>query len=266
MDKFILITNRYEYNNYSPFQDLRIPLYDNGRFDTESQAFVSFSESNYTVEDEKEFDLIFIGDTNNANIRNLIDKYSKHADNLFIILHTSSKYKVRHKSIIKSVLGEGFNNFVEQSHTKGDVYYEEIIKIAQSIKNNDKNSYQVALREIKNRFPDLTLEAKLELLHACLTPEGAKNIIDGGFPQILEKEKEKFWDKKLDELNPSLFNEGNNDEEKYAAYKDWTVCEVVKALSGDKTPDKKKEYIYFSDQDYLLALSTLRDCLLTNEE
>lgn len=269
MDKFILFTNRYEHNNYSPFQNLRIPLYDNGNSDTESQAFVSFAESSYSLEDEKEFELLFIADVhyenNGSNIKEVIRKFSKNIDNTFVILHANpcnTQLKEQHKKIIKSVLGEGFNNFKEQSHIEGDVYYEEIIEIAKSIKNKNENSYQHALRKIKDRFPDLTLEAKLELLHACFTLEGAKNIVDSGFPQNLKQEKEKFWNKKLVELNPSLFNKGNNDKEKYSVYKEWTVEEIVKALSGNNATNKKIEFTDNFDPDYLNVLTLLKECLI----
>jgi hypothetical protein len=51
---------------------------------------------------------------------------------------------------------------------------------------------------------DPAIEARLALLHICLTPEGVKQALNGQFPSELKAEKAKFWNEMLKALNPSL--------------------------------------------------------------
>lgn len=123
--------------------------------------------------------------------------------------------------------------------------------------------------DILNGF-DPVLEAKLELLHQCLTPEGAKKVLDGEFPENLKGVKEKFWNKNLLNLNSKLSEKYNGQSFVYKAIDDteqekskgWTVKDLVRALSGDKLTEKKIEFKNCFDPEYLSALSALRDCLL----
>lgn len=95
---------------------------------------------------------------------------------------------------------------------------------------------------------DPGLEAKLTLLHICLTPEGAKQAFNGQFPQELKAEKARFWNETLRLLNPSL---NLDDQRKHLG--DLTVASTTERLGeiGD----------CFSDE-YIATLAALRGALL----
>lgn len=207
-------------------------------------------------------------------VEGLLESKIKPKSNVYVIFHKSLEDSAPHilenqQKTLRKICTDNKKSLFETSehHNKGNYGADRLNIIAGMINNNsfERNVYNKVLDEIlKNpHYIGPKLEAKLELLHACLTPEGAKNIFNNGFPKTLEKEKEKFWNKKLDELNPSLFKNGNNDTKKY---KDWTVREVVKALSGDNTTDKKINLTDPFDSDYLSTLSLLRDALINYAE
>lgn len=91
------------------------------------------------------------------------------------------------------------------------------------------------------------LEAKLELLHMCLTPEGAKKILNGEFPKELESEREKFWNRQT-------------------SYQNWTVEQIVKALAGQPQENKSISFKHCFDASYRVAVEALRDALLPEHE
>jgi hypothetical protein len=94
---------------------------------------------------------------------------------------------------------------------------------------------------------DPALEARLELLHMCLTAEGA-NHVKTNFSSELEPERIKFWMASLVSLCPSLEMEVAS-----APYRNLTVKKLVEkmSLAGD----------CFSDE-YLLMLDYLKKALL----
>jgi hypothetical protein len=95
---------------------------------------------------------------------------------------------------------------------------------------------------------DPSLEARLELLHMCLTPEKAGEVFKGKFPATLNSEKEKVWTTTLRSLNPNLRLDA-----KHTHLEDLTVAALSEHLS--KIAD------CFSDE-YIAALSALRRALL----
>lgn len=122
--------------------------------------------------------------------------------------------------------------------------------------------YQKLRKEIA--FPEI--EAKLELLQQCLTPQGAKDIISDKMSETLKNERYKFWKKNLKELNPTNFEKMNiiNYRKQYIDFKDWTVEDVVKALSGERHSRKHLNFLCCFDAEYIIVLSLLRDSILTN--
>lgn len=102
--------------------------------------------------------------------------------------------------------------------------------------------------QLKGESGSPPLEAKLELLHRCLTPDGAITILDGGFPKVLESERQKFW------------------QDKVSGYENWTVEQIVKALA--QRPDASKSIAFTDcfDSTYRTALEALRDALLPEHE
>lgn len=97
--------------------------------------------------------------------------------------------------------------------------------------------------------PDL--EARLELLHLCLTPEGAKTVINGEFSSELNSERMKFWTVKLSSLCPTVLT---GDSATFCI--DLTVKELVDKLG--RANDGFAE-------EYLTMLSLLQRCLLPSE-
>lgn len=95
---------------------------------------------------------------------------------------------------------------------------------------------------------DPALEARLELLHMCLTPEKAAEVLKGRFPATLISEKEKVWTTTLRSLNPHLRLDAE-----HTNLENLTVAGLVERLS--KIAD------CFSDE-YITTLSALRRALL----
>ena len=102
---------------------------------------------------------------------------------LYLIHHYNMDYpeiKQQNDVAIRShpLLGKQYAFSIVQSHLEGEFYFEELVQILLLIESTatDKAAqYNLALEEaITKRFPNPTLEAKLELLHACLDLNGAK--------------------------------------------------------------------------------------------
>jgi hypothetical protein len=95
---------------------------------------------------------------------------------------------------------------------------------------------------------DPSLEARLELLHNCLTPEKAGEVLKGRFLATLNSEREKVWTTPLRSLNPHLRLDAE-----HTNLENLTVAELVEHLS--KIAD------CFSDE-YITSLLALRRALL----
>jgi len=124
-------------------------------------------------------DIIFINDTKkNSDLSVFFNQLNKYAES------TDKVYVVYHKTINKRS-GIRFENtsinftdkivFIEQNHNSGEIY-EYLGDLSQSF-NNSQDTYSHILASIinfiiktsKNKY----LDNKLELLHNCMTPEGA---------------------------------------------------------------------------------------------
>ena len=73
---------------------------------------------------------------------------------------------------VHEVLRPLLQSSITQSHLDGDFYYEELVRLLEWVESkhpNKEEGYKQQLRQlIDKRFPDPTLEAKLDLLHQCL--------------------------------------------------------------------------------------------------
>lgn len=94
------------------------------------------------------------------------------------------------------------------------------------------------------------LESKLEVLHMCLTREGALRLLNGDFSRELDSERRKFWHTPLAALDPSSVTD------RQPGHQPRTVNSVVKALS--QIDD------CFSEE-YLKMLSLLERSLLADD-
>jgi hypothetical protein len=216
------------------------------------------------------------------NVEELLKSSIKSKKNVYVIFHTTTPENILNtqKETLRKICNENNKKLFEtiEHHNEGNHGADALNKIAGLFNSNSFNvdKYKKALNELLNNphYIDPILEAKLELLHLCLTPEGAKEVIEDKFPDNLKTEKENFWNEKLSELNPNLFNQKKENEsveereisskEEYNKYKDWSVEDLVKALSGDNTTDKKIIFSDCFDSEYITALSALRDTLLSN--
>lgn len=175
-------------------------------------------------------------------LNELINQYSA----VYVVYHSGSTHGASHKKFIQTVKDKDIS-VIDQHHTQGSVF-EALKKIAQSfkVKQNERKQelYSKGVTEILDSFPDSLLEAKLELLHMCLTPEGSRKALKGEFPKELESERQKFWQNKVD------------------GYDNWTIDQIVKALAGQPEKNKSIAFNDCFDPKYRGALEALRDALI----
>jgi hypothetical protein len=208
-----------------------------------------YLSANKIVEDLNAAEVIIFPDediiTNKDNWRNCYESLNELCQSnvsLLIVRHTNGwNYKEikstdDEDSKLKDYLCKQPD--ISASHVSRDFYCNELKAIAEAISKQDNQKYQQALETAKKRFGDPLLEAKLELLHACLTPEGLKTVIWGkdGEITITREGQEQFKGRIPDNKGKAEFE----------------------ALKG-KTDGP------FGDQ-YIQALTRLRDALLPEHE
>jgi hypothetical protein len=225
-------------------------------------------------------DLLIASDTEpDVRMKEVLRTFINGCDKVFVVYHDNPiepNIKKLQQEFLYSLTQELKKPyaFIFQSHIRGHVYCDELIQIADSITKKDPDGYKKAKERILSRFGDLLLEAKLELLHLCLTPEGAKDLANqatkGNPPDHSLSASDKFWDKKLVQQNntlpqkypnkPYIFNTDGEKEK----HKEWSVSDLVHALAKQPNGEKKVDYKDNDcfDQEYLTALSALRDVLL----
>lgn len=88
------------------------------------------------------------------------------------------KYVVFHNNK-KKELFDGETWFKQSSHSNsdGNIFCNELLDLAESIKENNFNNYDACLNKIKKRFPDCIFEAKFNLLHCLMAQEGKNSVI-----------------------------------------------------------------------------------------
>lgn len=288
MDRFIIFTNHY---TISPHDEDIFPLFNATHYGTAANrcAVVGFDKQ-YPIGNVPEpvrfldqlqhYDLLLLSDVEwtAVELHGIIKAFVGNDNDLFVVLHENPQnhnLKEGHKAAVEAALNNpGFINFICQSHVEGDMYYVELSKLAHAISDRDSQVYSNALDDIKKRFSDLTLEAKLELLHMCLTPEGASKVLKGEFPVELQQEKEKFWRQQLVKLNAQLTRDEkykgkpyvrsmSTDDELKGKNTEWNVEDLVRALAKQSSSqDKVIEFDSCFHPEYIIALSALRDTLL----
>jgi hypothetical protein len=104
------------------------------------------------------------------------------------------------------------------------------------------------------------LEAKLELLHMCLTPEGAKDV-DSKFPPELASYKDQIYkvsisNEDAEKAVRKILSMNDNDE--------ITASHIVRVLSTGASGNN--EFSNCFSKEYMALLSALRDALLPEHE
>lgn len=215
MAKIIVYTNTYNIGEQQiPHQDYGL---NGNNFILFKQDCCSepFTISN-TPKDISKYDFLFIADiewTENLSklkeiVKNFIGQVKSH--DIYVILHKNSGFNndksadavtsKGNKSIVKDIVEDSkYDNFIEDSHIGNSIYHDQLLRLT-TLEKNDKDSYAKVIEEIKNKFPDARLEAKLNLLHQCLTPQGAKEAN----PDWLQPEAQAKFDnlKKINDDNP----------------------------------------------------------------
>jgi len=175
------------------------------------------------------------------------------ADEVYVAVHDHQQHVLISHSKLASR---------EYRHEEGDQVYSafrEVIK--NEVEGGSAEKAREVLQDLVRAFSvNWLLEVKLEILHRCLTPEGAKTVAPeyaledgeeaGDFPEEYSKERKTL----LEDIKLNGSPLDGDDAE-------WDVEDVVCALadepqSGDKElPDDKRQ----------IALTMMRDALLENE-
>lgn len=122
--------------------------------------------------------IYFFGDTDGTN--KILDLKIKdlNNENTYVVLHNRTQRELQQD--FKEKFGR---NVILQSHTSGQFYFTIIPKLIQG---------SLAFEDIKAFFPDRDLEAKLNLLHKCLSPETLQTITTSDLNELTDAEKNNF--------------------------------------------------------------------------
>jgi len=135
--------------------------------------------------DIQDVDIVLLPDsdlTNESEQSRSLRRYIDLKHRILIAYHSGSKHKKQQERVLSGVFGEKLASAVYVHSNVGSVY-DLLLEIAQCKDSQDKRLYQNALGRLVALFPyTLELDARLELLHLCLTPEGAALIISDELP------------------------------------------------------------------------------------
>jgi|LSQX01.2.fsa_nt_gb hypothetical protein len=116
-------------------------------------------------------------------------------ENTYVVLHNRNQRNVQNS--FKAQFGR---NVILQSNISGQFYFTIIPKLING---------SLTFEDIKAFFPDRDLEAKLNLLHKCLSPETLKTITESDLNELTEAEKNNFktFKSKVKEMTDPLGEE-----------------------------------------------------------
>lgn len=122
--------------------------------------------------------IYFFGDTD--GISKILDLKIEdlNNENTYVVLHNRTQQELQQD--FKEKFGR---NVILQSHTSGQFYFTIIPKLIQG---------SLAFEDIKAFFPDRDLEAKLNLLHKCLSPETLETITESDLNELTDAENNNF--------------------------------------------------------------------------
>lgn len=188
MAKFIIFTNNNEgcfplSHTMNPFTTLNITNYGNdssiaviGSENNQGMAKIpttpNFNYAGYDI-------LLYIDSKPNMEI---ITNFVGNENNVYVLLHSGTtanqnQTKSQQKAIIKDVMGDNFEFFIEQSHDSKSIYWNELIEIAECInaKSFNQKTYNKLLEKLKSRWPNLYLESLIHL-HKTASVALLKNL------------------------------------------------------------------------------------------
>jgi len=187
-------------------------------------------------------------DENSSDAIDHLKKAESWADEIYIALHERTSFRQDNLISHNKVTPRGYHHEPER-----DRIYGAFKDVVESCKESGTTSErtQKTLGELVDAFDtNWLLEAKLEILHRCLTSEGAKTVLSKDFPDKYPKRS--LLQEKLD---GSPIN-GENTM--------WHVRHVVNALANE-VPEDEKEQWGIPDDKRQHALTMMRDALLRDE-
>ena len=228
---------------------------------------------------ERPPEVLFAPDDEDAleeDFNNELTKVLPQSCELYVAIHANSDWRIAITDTVRRLESDHRKIVLEDySRLPGDPLFVALAAVAKAATGEpyigqeaDYESYRKSLERLIQAFEaDRTLEAKLAILHACLSPvpseakSGAKGKKDApdAVDLVLDDHSvagaaNAFWQKRLGDLNPRLAKV----DSRYGRYAGKTVCELVAEL---RDPSKHE---VLSD-DHRLALSALRDALLPEE-
>jgi len=192
-----------------------------------------------------------------ADIENAVEEAVDDAGRVYVALHGGSS----NKDTQKEMVGTNQASVVETyNRSLGDQIYEAFDGVIEGIPAEPEtigDETSAALDDLIGQLvPNWELEAKLEMLHRCLTLEGAKRANDPF------KFREELRGHRATLISEPLTRQvAKNGDTKWNG----TVGDVVSALAKEPNGDKIIEFDDSSDSRYQEALGVLRDTLLQEE-
>lgn len=152
---------------------------------------------------KKDFDLLILPDvTFDADFADIIKYFTEGVKTVYILFHKNIRnpnLPVEQTDFMQQVIVGSQINKLYQSHGPGSIYCDDLKEIAEAISTTNESEYNSQLNKLKRKFPDEVLERKLNLLHDCLTPEGAAEA-DTSFLTAEQKKLVEFLAKHKDNL------------------------------------------------------------------
>lgn len=221
-----------------------------------------------------EFALIHLGNLSDYNqtVR-IVNQLNREFPNVLVVLYTGAPVEIKNEfradltvSVYENEYVFSLNNAdtvcviprpVSESSPVVD------LNIVPALQEYDQTKSKIEFFNTLCRI-DPILEAKLELLHMCLTPGGANDVLNGKFPAQLKSAKDTFWNSKLLELNPTLLLQNSklkefthiSETQPKKNHEEWTIEHLIRILATHFKSDS------FLEIEYLTVLANLRDALL----
>jgi hypothetical protein len=176
-------------------------------------------------------------------------------DTVFVFYHRNSARLSNHIATINELCMNRQVRPVVDHSTHGPVY-DALCTVASAVSKHDQGQYDAAMHLLRSLFAgEPLLEVALDVLHKCLTVEGAAEVCS----ELREGKSVEL--KQLAGRDVALTVDGRGGSEHTV----WKVEDVVQALARRPDIDPAKR-IAFSDEldnNYIRALSDLRDVLLS---
>lgn len=126
------------------------------------------------IREYKDYDILLLADKvfdETANYVSYVKAFVDNEQDVHVLIHKGRneqkdvERKNYQKKLIKTSLGEDFENFGEQNHSSTSIYWNEFKEIAQFISTQPKEEkiYQTLLSKLKSKFPNPQLSSIIHL-------------------------------------------------------------------------------------------------------